>query len=141
MPGPANRAPLATRHTRFNAVQLSTANTSRTAPKSGAYGILLDATGVQNGVRIDLIRAVCTAAVTNGVVRIFIENKEQTFAFLVKEILMTTTTPSTTVEVEVTEYQPTDAWVIPEGWRILCTTNGGDTINVFIHAEDFEAED
>ena len=71
---------------------VSTANTAR----NGTGTIATIFTGGTNGSRIDDITVIATGTVTAGVVRLFLN--DGTTSYLLQEIMVTATTPSTTVQ-------------------------------------------
>ena len=127
----ANSTPIFTITPHIAHCLVSVANTNRDG--SGALVNLV--TGAAFGTRIEYIRIVAVGAVTNGVVRLFINSGSA--AFLWKELLITATTPSTTVEVFNTEYIPTSPLVIPSGYVLEVSTHNAESFNIFAHGGDY----
>ena len=113
------------------AAEISTANTGRDG--SGTIGTIVTA-GAQ-GSRVDLVRIVAEGTTTAGVVRIFLHDGS-TF-FLVKEVLISAITPSTTIEVSVSEWAPTEPLVLPTSWTLRASTHNAETFNVFVFGGDY----
>lgn len=128
----ANSTPIFTITPIAECVQVSIANTARDG--SGATSVVLVAG--DNGSRIEYVRIVAVGTVTTGVVRLFI-NGGGTTAHLWKEILVTATIPSTTVEVFTAEYIPTKPLVLPVGFSLEASTHNAETFNVFVHGGDY----
>ena len=114
----------------FGMVQISTANTNRNG--TGSLGIVKSAGA--NGSRVDLIRFCSAGTTTAGVVRIYIS--DGTNHRLVKEIMVTAVTPSTTIEVWNGEYRSPEPIVIASGDSIRASTNNAETFNVFAFGAD-----
>ena len=111
--------------------QISTANTNR----NGTGTIVSVFTAGSSGSRIDDIYIVATGTVTAGVVRLFIS--DGTNIRLWQEILVTATTPSTTVAVWSYTLL-NQALVIPSGYSLQAATNNAETFNVLVtRAGDF----
>lgn len=127
----ANSTPIFTIAPIVDAAQISTANTNRNG--TGALAVVV--VGGTNGTRIEYIRVVATGTVTNGVVRLYISGG--TAVFLWKEILVTATTPSTTVEVFSAEYVPTKPLILPPGHSLEASTHNAETFNIFVHGGDY----
>jgi len=111
-------------------VSIGTAETSRTAPTN--VGTLV--TAAANGTRIDEINIVATGTTTSGVVRIFVYNG--TNYFLLREVLVSAITPSTTVAVFSSTLVFSNL-VIPTGYSIRVTTNNAETFHVTAFGGDF----
>lgn len=105
--------------------QISTANTNRDG--TGTVGTIL--TAGASGTRIDDIDIVAAGTVTAGVVRLFLHDGS---AYrLWREILVSATTPSTTVAVW--SYSLRDlALVLKTGWSLRASTNNAETFNVIV---------
>lgn len=112
-------------------VSISTANTNRNG--SGTIATVFSAGA--SGSRIDDITIQATGTVTAGAVRLYLYNG--TTHFLVKEILVTATTPSTTVQAW--NYSAVNlALVLQNGWSLTASTNNAETFNVAVtRAGDF----
>lgn len=116
---------------RAAAAQVTTANTNR----NGTGAIVTVFTAGANGSRIDDISIDATGTVTAGVVRLFIN--DGTTSYLFQEILVTATTPSTTVAVWNTTLL-NQAIIIPSGWSLRASTNNAETFNIIVtRAGDF----
>lgn len=116
---------------RAAAAQVSVANTAR----NGTGAIVTVFTAGANGSRIDDISIDAIATTTAGVVRLFIN--DGTTSYLFQEILVTATTPSTTVAVWNTTLL-NQAIIIPSGWSLRASTNNAETFNIIVtRAGDF----
>jgi hypothetical protein len=127
----ANSTPIFTLTPNIGHAQVSVANTGR----DGSGAVVNVLTGAVNGTRVEYVRVVAVGTVTTGVVRLFVNSGS--VAFLWKEILVTATTPSTSVEVFNAEYVPTKPLVLPSGWVLEASTHNAETFNVFAHAGDY----
>lgn len=111
--------------------QVTTANTNR----NGTGTIVTVFTAGSSGSRIDDISIDATGTVTAGVVRLFINDGST--SYLWQEILVTATTPSTTVAVWSYTLL-NQALVIPSGWSLRASTNNAETFNIIVtRAGDF----
>lgn len=116
---------------RAGVAQISTANTNR----NGTGTIATVFTAGSSGSRIDDISIDATGTVTAGVVRLFIN--DGTTSYLWQEILVTATTPSTTVAVWSFTLL-NQALILPSGWSLRASTNNAETFNVIVtRAGDF----
>lgn len=118
---------------RLAVVQVTTANTARDGSGSPTDVI----TGVAAGTIIEKIRIQSTVTVTAGVVRIFVYDGSN--YRLLKEVMVTATTPSTSVEAWswTLLFQGADKIVLPSAsWKIAATTHNTETFNVFAFGED-----
>ena len=116
---------------RAAAAQVSVANTAR----NGTGTIVTVFTAGSSGSRIDDISIDATGTVTAGVVRLFIN--DGTTSYLWQEILVTATTPSTTIAVWSSTLL-NQALVIPSGWSLRASTNNTETFNILVtRAGDF----
>jgi hypothetical protein len=115
---------------RTGAVSIGTADTSRTAPTN--VGTLFSAGS--NGSRVDEIDIVAAGTTTAGVVRIFVYNGST--YYLLREVLVSATTPSTTVAVFSNTLVFSNL-VIPSGYSIRVTTNNAETFHVTAFGGDF----
>ena len=116
---------------RAAAAQVTTANTNR----NGTGAIVTVFTAGANGSRIDDISIDAVATTTAGVVRLFIN--DGTTSYLWQEILVTATTPSTTIAVWSSTLL-NQALVIPSGWSLRASTNNTETFNILVtRAGDF----
>lgn len=111
--------------------QVSTANTNR----DGTGTIATIFTAGASGSRIDDIYIAATGTVTAGVVRLFINDGTNTRLW--QEILVTATTPSTTVQVWSATLL-NSALILPSGYSLRASTNNAETFNVSVlRAGDF----
>lgn len=110
---------------------LSAANTAR----DGTGTLVTVLTAGANGSRIDDITIVATGAVTAGVVRLFLH--DGTNARLLREVMVTATTPSTSVETFTVRL--TNLGIcIPTGWSLRASTHNAEGFNVIVNrAGDF----
>ena len=116
---------------RTAAVAISTANPNRNG--TGTIATVFSAGA--NGSRIDDITIQATGTVTAGVVRLYLYNG--TTQFLLKEILVTATTPSTTVQAWSFSLVNL-ALILQNGWSLTASTNNAETFNVLVtRAGDF----
>lgn len=122
----------------------SFANTPRSAQGSlSAANALRDGTGTvvtvftagASGSVVNLIRATAGGTVTAGVVRIFVHNGSA--FFLLKELIIPATTPSTTVETYAIDYQPVVPLQLPATWSIRCSTNNAEQFYVTVNGADY----
>jgi hypothetical protein len=111
-------------------VSIGTADTSRTAPTN--VGTLFSAGS--NGSRVDEIDIVATGTTTSGVVRIFVYNGST--YYLLREVLVSAITPSTTVAVFSSTLVFSNL-VIPTSYSIRVTTNNAETFHVTAFGGDF----
>lgn len=110
---------------------LSAANTNR----NGTGTIVSVFSAGSSGSRIDDIYIVANATVTAGVIRLFIS--DGTNVRLWQEILVTATTPSTTVQVWSASLL-NQALILANGWSLQASTNNAETFSVFVtRAGDF----
>jgi hypothetical protein len=111
--------------------QISAANTNRDGTGT-IVDVLLAGT---NGTRVDDISIAATGTVTAGVVRLFLN--DGTNSRLWKEVLVTATTPSTSVAVWSATL-PNLALVLKSGWKLQAATHNAETFNVIAtRAGDF----
>lgn len=106
--------------------QLTVANTAR-----DGTGTIVDViTGAATGTRVDDIELCAAGTVTNGVVRLFLNDGTNTR--LLREILVTATTPSVTVSAW--NARITDLGLILQNasWKLRAATNNAETINVAV---------
>lgn len=105
--------------------QISVANTAR-----DGTGTLVDLiTAPAAGTRVDQIDICAAGTVTAGVVRLFLYDGTNTRLW--KEILVTATTPSTTVAAWSTKVRLSPALVLKSAWKIKVSTHNAETFNVF----------
>lgn len=117
----------------FSAVSIATANTNRDG--TGTLGTLCKP---DRDVNVRVIRVVAAGTTTAGVIRIFYYDGSQTR--LLKELLVSAITPSTSIEVW------NDDWALDEtnwataGHRTWLTVRKGDEIRISTNnAESFNA--
>ena len=116
---------------RAAAEQVSAANTAR----DGTGTVVTLFTAGASGSRIDDIDIVAAATTTAGVVRLFLHNG--TGYRLLREILVSAITPSTTVEVFSARLRDL-ALILPTGWSLRASTHIAETFNVMVtRAGDF----
>lgn len=110
---------------------LSAANTNR----NGTGTIVSVFSAGASGSRVDDIYIVANATTTAGVIRLFIS--DGTNIRLWQEILVTATTPSTTVQVWSYSLL-NQALILANGWSLQAATNNAETFSVFVtRAGDF----
>jgi hypothetical protein len=115
-------------------VQATAANTARDG--SGTIATLF--TAGASGSRIERVRIQATGTTTAGVVRLFIH--DGTNARLLREILVSAITPSTTVEAFSSDQDfsgPDQVLVLPTGFSLRVSTNNAETFNCFAFGGDF----
>jgi hypothetical protein len=110
---------------------VSAANTAR----DGTGTLVTVFTAGASGSRIDDIRVTAAGTVTAGVVRLFVH--DGTNARLWQEVMVTATTPSTTVQTfNTTLYN--QALILPNGWSLRASTNNAETFHIVVtRAGDF----
>jgi hypothetical protein len=110
---------------------LITANTNRDG--SGTVEDVM--TGGSSGSRIDKVRVVASGTVTAGVIRLYLYDGTNTY--LIKEIIVPATTPSTSVEVFAAEWDA-DGLVLPSNiWKLRASTHIGEAFKVFVKGGNF----
>jgi hypothetical protein len=116
---------------RLAVVQVTTANTAR----DGSGTPVTVFTAGASGSLLEKVRVCSTGTVTAGVVRLFVH--DGTNARLLKELMVTATTPSTSVEAFSVEYTPPGgALFLPSGYSLRATTHNTETFNVFAQGAD-----
>lgn len=113
---------------------LATANTNR----DGSGTIATIYTAGSNGSRLDHVDIVSYGTVTAGVIRLYVHDGST--AFLWKEILVTATTPSTTVAVwsyTLDCSQPQNLLVLPTGYSLRASTHNAENFRVLAVGGDF----
>lgn len=111
--------------------QVTAANTNR----DGTGTIVTVFTAGASGSRVDDIWIVAAGTVTAGVVRLFINDGTNTRLW--QEVMVTATTPSTTVQVFNTALF-NQALILPTGYSLRASTNNAETFNVIVsRAGDF----
>jgi hypothetical protein len=110
---------------------ISVANTNR----NGTGTLVTVFTAGSSGSRVDDIWIVAAGAVTAGVVRLYINDGSA--SRLWQEVMVTATTPSTTVQVFNTALF-NQALILPTGWSLQAAPNNAETFNVLVtRAGDF----
>lgn len=115
---------------RCSSVSIATADTSRTSPTN--VGTLF--TAGSSGSRIDEIDITAAGTSTANVIRIFIYTG--TTYYLLQEVLVTATTPSSSV-ASFTTAITFNSLVIPSGYSVRVTTNNAETYHVTAFGGDF----
>jgi hypothetical protein len=111
--------------------QVSVANTNR----DGTGTIVSIFSAGSSGSRVDDIWIVATGTVTAGVVRLYLNDGTNTRLW--QEIMVTATTPSTTVQTFNTGLF-NQALILPNGWSLQASTNNANTFNILVtRAGDF----
>lgn len=129
----ANTSPIFPLTPKIGTAVLATANTARTA--TGVTNLDGLITAGTSGARVDLIKVIGTGTVTAGVVRIWYFSSTGN-AVLLKELLITATTPSTTVETFTVEWAPSNL-VLPASSVLLASTHNAEGFNVLCFAGDY----
>lgn len=130
---PVTATPIFSQALRAAVLAFSTANTNRDG--SGTVPALF--TAGANGSIIDHIDINCIGTPGAGVIRLYIHNG--TGAFLWKEILVTSTTPSTTVAVwsySVDCSQRANNLFLPATWSLRISTHTADAFNALAFGSD-----
>lgn len=129
----ANTNPIFVLTPNIGAVSIATANANLDG--TGTLGTLL-AAGTY-GTRVHRIKVKAAGTVTAGMVRIFIHDGSA--YFLYKEVPITATTPSGTVEAfeAVIDLQNEDAIILPTGFTLYCSTENAETFKVFAEGGDY----
>ena len=110
--------------------QVSAANTNR-----DGTGTLVDiVTAAANGSRLDEIDILGPGTATAGVVRLFLNDGTNTRLF--KEVMVTATTPSTSVEVFRAVLAFAEGLVLPLGWKLKASTHNAEAFNVVARGGD-----
>ena len=105
--------------------QISAANTSR----DGTGTLVTVSTGTASGDRIEDIELCAAGTTTDGVVRLFIFDGTDTR--LVKEILVSATTPSTTLPVW--SYKLISlGWLLRVNWQLKASTHNAEAFTVYV---------
>lgn len=112
--------------------QISVANTNR----DGSGTLVPVVAGGSLGSRVDWIRIIGVGNVTNGVVRLFLIDQSNNKR-LIKEQLVTTTTPSTTVEEWYADLSFLAGLIVPNGFTLSAATHNAETFNVFAFGGNF----
>lgn len=109
---------------------LSAANTNR----DGTGTIVTVASAGSSGSRIDTVRVIGTAAVTAGVVRLFVHDGTNTR--LLKEVMVAATTPSAAVETFTQDIDFPSGLFLPSGWSLRAATHNAEAFNVIARGGD-----
>lgn len=106
--------------------QVTTANTAR----DGSGTPVTVITGAATGTRVDDIEIAAVGATTAGVIRLFLHDGSD--ARLLREILVTAITPSTTTAIW--SHRITDLGLIlaSASWSLRATTHNTETFNLAI---------
>ena len=113
-----------------SAVNIATADTSRTSPTN--VGTVF--TAGASGSRIDEVNIISTGTTTAGVVRLWVYTGST--YYLLSETLVTATTPSTSIAV----FSSTSTYnnlMLPSGYSLRATTNNAESFNVIAFGGDF----
>lgn len=105
--------------------QLTDANTNR----DGTGTVVTVSTGATDGDRIDDIELCAAGTVTDGVIRLYISDGTNTR--LVKEVLVSATTPSTTQAVWSAKLINL-GWLIRTNWLLKASTHNAETFNIYV---------
>jgi hypothetical protein len=124
-------SPIFTDTPRQEVQAISTANTAR----DGSGTIATVFTAGSSGSRVERTRVTATGTVTDGVVRLFLHDGSN--ARLLKEVMVSATTPSTTVETYTATVTWTGGLMLPNGWSIRASTHNAEGFNVFVEGGDF----
>lgn len=108
-------------------VRISTANTGRDG--TGTVGTVF--TAGSNGSYFKGIRVQSEGTVTAGVVRIYIQAAGAGNNELIKELMITATTPSTSVEAFSIEWYPTGGIVLAATDVLKASTHNAETFSVW----------
>lgn len=118
--------------------QVTTADTSRTAPTNSTEITAGPNTAAGNGVGKRIIRVtICsTAATTAGVIRFFLSLDSGTTKRLICEKIVPAITPSTSVAAFRTEVSELVGMILPGGTanKIYATTNNTETFNIIVES-------
>ncbi len=105
------------------------------ANRDGTGTIVNVVTAGANGSRVDKVRIVATGAVTAGVVRLFLH--DGTHTRLLREIMVSATTPSELVETFTQDVDFADGSALPNGWSLQAATHNAEGFNVISFGGDF----
>ncbi len=128
---PVNTTPIFTGTFPASSVSIATANTARDG--TGTIGTVV--TFGANGNRVDMVRVVAAGTTTAGVIRLWLHDGAT--YYLLKELLVTAITPSTTVAVFEAEWIPTVPLCRPTGWSLRVSTHNAETFKVHAECGDF----
>ncbi len=112
--------------------QVSAANTNR----DGSGTVVDVVTAGADGTRIDAVDIVAVGTVTAGVVRLYLYDGTNTR--LIKEVMVSATTPSTSVEVFRKTVTFPKGLHLPSGatWKLKASTHNAETFNVIARGGD-----
>lgn len=113
--------------------QIATANTARDG--TGTLGTIY--TAGADGGRVEWVRVQAIVTTTAGVVRLFVQKAGAGTNFLIKELLITAITPSTTVEAASIEYVPSEPILLGAGDILKATTHNSETFTVAAFGGDY----
>lgn len=119
---------------RVDAVAIATANTNRDG--TGTIGTVF--TAGASGSRIERVRIQASVTTTAGVVRLFLHDGSA--YFLIKEVLVTAITPSTTVAAYSADVDFSDLSqliILESGWSLRASTHNAENFNVAAFGGDF----
>ena len=105
---------------------VSAANSARDGTGTIATIASADATG--RGIGIDLINITAGATTTAGMIRFFLNDGSA--KKLRKEVAVTAVTPSATVPVFSTSYQPATRMNLEPGWSLMASTENAEVFYV-----------
>lgn len=110
---------------------LSAANTNR-----DGTGTLVDVipTPGSSGSRVDRVRVQSIVTTTAGVIRLYLY--DGTNNYLLREILVTAVTPSTSLEAWSADVD-LDGLILPSGWKLRASTHNAEAFRIFARGGDF----
>ena len=118
--------------------QVTTAETSRTAPTTSVEITAGPSTSAANGVGKRIIRVTIqsTATTTAGVIRFFLSLDSGTTKRLICEKIVPAVTPGTSVAAWRTEVAELVGMILPGGTanKIYATTNNTETFNIIVES-------
>ena len=118
--------------------QVTTADTSRTAPTNSTEITAGPNTAAGNGVgkRIFRVTICATGTTTAGVIRFFFSSNSGTDKRLLCEKIVPAVTPSTTVAAWRTEVAELVGLILPGGTanKIYASTNNTETFNILVES-------
>lgn len=114
--------------------QISSGNTNR-----DGSGTLVDIMSAgSSGTRIERVEITARGVTTAGVVRLFLN--DGTTSFLIRELLVTAITPSTSVavfSVQVSFTSASQMLLLPSGYTLQASTHNAEAFNVSAFGGDF----
>lgn len=111
--------------------EISTGNTAR----NGSGTVPTVFTAGSNGSRVERTRIVAQGTTTDGVVRLYLHDGSN--SRLLKEVLVSAITPSTTVAVFESVVTWPGGLMLPNGWSLRAAPHNSETFNVFCEGGDF----